>query len=327
MDSLILHGCEQFIANKTAIKQVFPWDGGLIHTCCAGIYSSKGMAVDTQILSECRKLLKSKTSVFSNFRSVVSSPLVSLLATGNTPEPTLDNAMMIYKMLKKQFWSTTFLPLTAMIIAQSAEPCEFERIVGRTRNIYSLMKSNHPFLTSGDDNALCALMALSVKTDEALLADMEECYRILKKQFSFANAVQSLSHVLALCDGSSADKCDRTIRLFNALKDSGRKYGTGYELASLGVLAMTASDFSGTAATMKEIDTWLSKQKGFGVMGAVSKRQRLMYAGIIACKNHIDSSAIQIASINGTVSMIIAYQAAICASVAASAAAASSAST
>lgn len=324
MDLQTLKDCELFIANKKAVKKVFPWDGGLIHTCCAGIYSSKGMTVDTRILKECRNMLKSRTTVFSNFRSTVSSPLISLLAAGETPSLTLDNTLQIYKALKKQLRNTTYLPLTATVIAQSANPLDFDRIVSRTGHIYSLMKSKHPFLTSGEDNAMCALMALSDKTDDILLDDMEECYRILKKQFFSSNAVQSLSHVLALCDGAPADKCNRTVRLFKILKESGRKYGTDYELASLGVLAMSNADFNEIAALMTEIDAWLSKQKGFGVMSPISKRQRLMYAGILAGRKYIDETSIQITSVNSTMSMIIAQQAAICACAAAGAASAAS---
>ncbi len=327
MDTQTMRDCEQFIANKNAIKKVFPWDGGLIHTCCAGIYSSKGFAVDTDILSGCRNMFKSKTNIFSNFRSAVSTPLISLLATGNMPELTLDNAMAIYKRLKKQIRSSTFLPLTAMIIAQSAEPYDFDRIIERTGHIYSLMKSRHPFLTSGEDNALCALMAMSGKTDDAMISDMEECYRILKKQFSYANAVQSLSHVLALCDGPAADKCERTVRLFKTLKDSGCKYGTSYELASLGILAMSASDLNETASLIKEIASWLSKQKGFGIMSPVSKRQRLMYAGIIAGRKYTEGTAMRVTSINGVLSMIIAQQLIAASAAAGAAAAAASSST
>lgn len=326
MDSQTQRGCEQFIANKNALKKVFPWDGALIHTCCAGIYSSKDMAVDAQMLRECRDMLKSRTNAFSNFRGIVSAALVSLLATGENPSLTLDSSLCLYKALKKQLRGSAYLPLTAMIIAQSANPRDFDNIVGRTGHIYSLMKSKHPFLTSGEDNAMCALMAMSDKSDSMLLEDMEECYRILKKQFSSSNAVQSLSHVLALCDGTASGKCDRTIRLFNAIKKAGRRYGTDYELASLGVLAMSSADFNEIASLMTEIDAWLSKQKGFGVMSPVSKRQRLMYAGILAGKKYIDGASIHIASVNSALSMIIAQQAALCACAAAGAAAAASSS-
>lgn len=326
MDLQTLKDCELFIANKKAVKKVFPWDGGLLHTCCAGIYSSKGMSVDTRILAECRNMLKSKTTVFSNFRSTVSAPLISLLATGESPSLTLDNTLQIYKALKKQLRGSVYLPLTSMIIAQSANPLDFDRIVSRTGHIYSLMKSKHPFLTAGEDNAMCALMALSDKPDDILLDDMEECYRILKKHFFSSNAVQSLSHVLALCDGAPADKCGRTVHLFKVLKESGRKYGTDYELASLGVLAMSNADFNEIAALMTEIDAWLSKQKGFGAMSPVSKRQRLMYAGILAGKKYIDEASVQITSINSTMSMIIAQQAAVCACAAAGAASAAASS-
>ena len=59
-------------------------------------------------------------------------------------------------------------------------------------------------MTSGEDSTFCALMALLDKTDEVLLGDAEECYKILKSNFFSSNAVQSLSHVLAMCAAITA---------------------------------------------------------------------------------------------------------------------------
>lgn len=40
--------------------------------------------------------------------------------------------------------------------------------------------------------------------NEVLLGDAEECYKILKSNFFSSNAVQSLSHVLAMCAAITA---------------------------------------------------------------------------------------------------------------------------
>ena len=62
----------------------------------------------------------------------------------------------------------------------------------------------HGRMTSGEDSTFCALIALLDKTDEVLLGDAEECYKILKSNFFSSNAVQSLSHVLAMCAAITA---------------------------------------------------------------------------------------------------------------------------
>lgn len=325
MNESTLNNCKLLVTNRERVKSVFSWDGGLIHLCCAGIYTAKGLSVDEEVLEDCKSMIKSKVGMFSNFRSTARSPIAAMIATSKNPEQTLENGLLVYDLLKKEFWSSTYLPLAAMVIAQVADTYQYEQIASRTRVIYNRMKGEHPFLTSGEDSAFCALMALSEKSNEALIADMEDCYKELKHRFFSSNAVQSLSHVLALCEGSPTMKCNRTKELFDLLKASGRKYGTDYELPTLGVLAMTGANLQSIASDMIEIDDWLSAQKGFGLFSSITRKQRLMYAGILAQRDYINENTIQTAAVGSTIALIVAQEAAMCAAVAASAAAASSA--
>ncbi len=123
-------------------------------------------------------------------------------------------------------------------------------------------------------------------------------------------------------------KCRRTIDLYNALKVNGCKYGTGYELATLGVLVILPVDLSAIVEDMADVDHFLSEQKGYGFLG-LEKKQRLMNAGMLVSSDYIgeaDYWAMNTAAIGGTISLIAAQQAAICAAIAASSAAAASAS-
>ncbi len=318
--------CEQLIENRNRIKSVFSWDGGLINLACAGIFTSRNMMVNEAVLEDCKDLLKQKVSFFSNFRGTAKSPIAALLATSSNPKQTLENGLLVYEMLKKDFWTSSYLPLAAMIIAQMSQPSQYEEIASRTRSIYNLMKKEHPFLTSSEDSAFCGLMALSDKEDVDMIEDSEQCYRSLKPNFFSSNAVQSLSHVLALCEGDSDTKCRKTMELFEKLKDAGHKYGTDYELPTLGVLAMSGGDLDEIVQEIAEIDAWLSQQKGFGFFSSITRKQRLMYAGIIAQKDFLNKDTMQAAAVNSTISLIIAQQAAMCAAIAASSAAASSSS-
>ncbi len=169
-------------------------------------------------------------------------------------------------------------------------------------------------------------MALSDKEDVAMIEDSEQCYRSLKPNFFSSNAVQSLSHVLALCNGDSDSKCRKTMDLFEKLKNAGHKYGTDYELPTLGILAVSGGDLDGIIQEISEIDDWLSQQKGFGFFSSITRKQRLMHAGIIAQKDFLNKDTMQTAAVNSTISLIIAQQAAMCAAIAASSAAAASSS-
>lgn len=326
MNDQMLKNCNLLLESRDRIKTVFGWDSGLIHLACAGIYVSKEKEVNVSILQDCKELLKQKVGLFSNFRSTARSSIASMIAVSDNPEQTLDNGLLVYELLKKEFWSSTYLPLAAMVIAQMAEPHQYEAIADRTRRIYDLIRSEHPFLTSGEDSANCALLALSEKSDNELIYDIESCYQLLKPIFFSSNAVQSLSHVLALGQGKAEDKCRRTMQLFNGLKEAGYKYGTFYELPTLGVLALSDGVNDKMIQEIVEVNNWLSCQKGFGFFSSVTAKQRLMYAGIITQRQYINTDAMQSTAINSTISLFVAQEAAMCAAIAASTAASSSAS-
>lgn len=321
MNERTLARCKNLIKNKETMKSAFAWEDGLTHLACAGIFINKEQTANEEMLLQCKDILKRNTGIFSNFKSTAKPMIVAMLAANENPQLLMERGLKVYDLLKEEFMSSVYLPIAAMIIAQYADEARYAELAQRTRRIYKQMRADHPFLTSGEDSTFCALMALLDKPDEVLLGDAEECYKTLKSNFFSSNAVQSLSHVLAMCDGEPKIKCQRTMELFQKLKEAGHKYGTSYELPTLGVLAMADGNQDEIAAEMAEIDQWLSEQKGFGFFSSISAKQRLMYAGMIAQQDYINDKMMQSAAVNGVISLIVAQQAAMCAAITASAAA------
>lgn len=324
MNEILKGNCEMLMENWRRMKNVFRWENNLISLACASMYTTKNQIVEEEKLRESKKLLKEKVGVFSSFRSVAKNPIITMISMN---EASLEEGLKVYHLLKEVFFTSNYLPLVAMIIAQTSEPSNYSKVVYRTKDIYEKMKSEHPFLTSGEDRAFCALMALSDKSDTTLIHEMEKCYDLLKPHFYSRNSIQSLSHVLTLGDGTPEEKCNRTIMLYNKLKIAGRKYGTNYELPTLGILALLNENLDEIVDKIVEIDEWLSNQKGFGFFGGISSKQRLMYAGILTQCEYISSSdTMQTAALNSTISIVIAQEAAMCAAIAASASASSASS-
>lgn len=320
MNERTLARCKNLIKNKETMKSAFAWEDGLTHLACAGIFINKEQTANEEMLLQCKDILKRNTGIFSNFKSTAKPMIVAMLAANENPQLLMERGLKVYDLLKEEFMSSVYLPIAAMIIAQYADEARYAELAQRTRRIYKQMRADHPFLTSGEDSTFCALMALLDKPDEVLLGDAEECYKILKNNFFSSNAVQSLSHVLAMCDGEPEIKCQRTMELFQKLKEAGHKYGTSYELPTLGVLAMADGNQDEIVAEMAEIDQWLSEQKGFGFFSSISAKQRLMYAGMIAQQDYINDKMMQSAAVNGVISLTVAQQAAMCAAITASAA-------
>lgn len=304
--------CEQLISNKDIIKAVFRGEGIALHLLCAGIYTATDRIAEEKTLKYSYKTLKSKAGILSPFRSPGLLPIVDIMANNKDPEQVLDNALDIFKIMKKGMGGRTHQPLAAMMIAQSANPMQYEQIAERTKVIYKLLKQGHRFLRSGEDVIFCVLMALADKTDDnviQLIRETETCYNILKGSFSSSNDVQFLSIVLALCDGQADAKCKRTIELFSQLKSAGYKYGKNYELPILGVVAASCDSLDDIMAAMVEVDEWLSKQKGFkGFFASVNKKQRLMCAAILAQKGCAKENTTQTEIIDATVLMTVVQQ-------------------
>ncbi len=319
--------CELFIENYNTIRSGFVWENSYLYPICANVFTEKNKRVDAAWLKECVSVLKQKTGLFSNFRGISRLVIASFLAVSEQPERKMEQTLQVYQLLKEHFWASDYLPVAALIVENLAQPAEYKHVAMRTREIYNQMKNEHPFLTSSEDSTLAAVLALSEKSNEQLIHDMEQCYQLLKPNFFTGNSVQSLSHVLALGEGLPDAKCRKLMELFELFKREGCKYGTSYELPTLGVLALLEVDAKTLVSEITEVDAYLKTQKGFGMFG-IGAKQRLMYAGMLVADNYINAeqSTLTTAAINSVVAIVIAQQVAICAAIAASSAAAASAS-
>ena len=318
--------CELFVENRDIIKSAFAWESAYVYPMCSGILTARGVRADTQRLMECRDILKANTGVFSNFRGVSRLAVIAMLSLNADAGLIMAQMLELYGKLKEFFWGSEYLTVAAATIAEMAEPSGYDEIINKTSSIYNRMKTAHPFLTSGEDSAFAALLAMSELDDSCIEREMEQCYTILKPYFFSGNSVQSLSHILALGEGSAEQKCRKALEIFDALKARGLKYGTGYELATLGVLTLLDVDRNLLIQDITDAEAFLKGQKGFGAFG-VGSRQRLMYAGMMASCDYVpDLHSMQTAALNGVVALVIAQQAAICASAAAASAAAAASS-
>jgi hypothetical protein len=319
--------CRLLVENRNIIKSEFSFESAYVYPLGASILAAKNKTADVDAISSCLSLLKDRTGIFSSFRGISKLATVISLSVSPNPERKMDDMLFIYEELKDYFWSSYYLSIAASAIADMAQPSQYQDIIQRTSMIYKRMKSAHPLLTSGEDSAFAALLALSGLDNDHIEEEMELCYDILRPNFFSGNAVQSLSHILALGEDPADQKCQKAMDIFEHLKANGYKYGTGYELSTLGTLALLDIDMKTLAADIMDADDFLSNEKGFGNFLGIGSRQRLMYAGLMTMCDYIpDVQTMQTAALSGIVSLVIAQHAAIASSAAAASAAASSSS-
>lgn len=318
--------CELFIKNRDKIKQEFTWDNAYMYPLCASIFAEKGIEVDVQKMKECQAIIKNSTGLFSSFRGIGKLALLSQLAISNSPEEKFKNTLQVFHELKKKFHSSNYLPVTAMALAELVNPEDYATVVNRTRELYELMRKEHPFLTSGEDCTLAALLALKEEDNRVLLRKMESCYEQLGAEFGPGDGRQSLSHVITLGSEYPETTCKRVIELYREMKQRGLRYGRSYELPTLGALALLEVNTKELIQEIAEVEEFLSKQKGFGIWG-VGAKQRLMYATMLILSDYMqenETGIMQSSLINGVISLVVAQQAAMCAVIAGSSAAAAS---
>ncbi len=58
------------------------------------------------------------------------------------PEPTLFNSLEVYGLLNRDFWRSPYLPISAITIAQMAEPDEYEAAADRIGMLYIKLKAD-----------------------------------------------------------------------------------------------------------------------------------------------------------------------------------------
>ncbi len=310
MKDTIKRKCDSLIENWALISKEFMLENGLIKTVAASSFTEKNRPVDGEYLKECRKILRKKQGVFSEFRGNNELIVSARMALSDNPEGYIDDVIEIYKKLQSgKFWDSTYRALAAMIIVDAGKYSEADAIIEKTQEIMNGMKSVHPFLTSDEDTCFAVLLALTEKNVDDILSELEETYQLLKKNFSFHdNAVYSLSQVLTTYGDTAENKANKAMDIFNAFKEAGAKYGKDYELASLGTLVETDADKNELAAEVIEISDYLKGNKGFGMLD-MGKATRLMF-GTMLLSQEISSEKYKADAsvISGAIARVVAEQ-------------------
>ena len=242
---------------------------------CAGIYAAAGRKPDMDRLKECKKLLKSRAGVFSNFRG--SDDLLVRCKMALAPDPALyfENLESEYRRIKT-FFSGEQTVLAAMILAEQGGS---EGLAEKTKQIYKEMKDAHPWLTSENDLPFAALMAVSGRDASAVYAEAEEIYELLRKELRVEkDTLQMLSHILAIRGGRPEEKCERLCALASGLKAAGHSLGRGSRLAILGILVDCGLPADALVERICETDDFLKKHKPFHGLFGVGRECRRMFA-------------------------------------------------
>ncbi len=299
--------CGAFVANLAAVKEAFRWDDSAVYPVCANIFCICGYEADAEQLKDRRKWMEGQTGYFSRFRGKIRPILCSMLAVTDKPEDRLALAEDYHSQLKQEFKDSDYLALAALLLAVSGGEDRIGERAARGRELFRRMDREHPMLTNQTDSVFALMLAATEKTDDALIDELEACYRALKTRFSSAGDAQSAAQVLAVADGSPEEKAQRVIDLYDALKEAEVAYGRSGELAPLAALSLTDIPIPTLVEEIKETDAFLAQQKGYGKKD-MKPEERAVHAVMIVSDQYADTGMVNSSVMTRTLDTLISNQ-------------------
>ncbi len=328
MKEIVGRRVELLVENRELLHKAFFLENGLMTVVAGAVFAEKNKTADPEFVKECRDLLKKKKGPFSEIRGNNELLISAKMALSGSPEQYLEDIVGIYNKLQRgKFFGSRHGVLAASSICDAKKANDTERVLEKTTAIIKGMKAVHPFLTSDEDTGFAVLLAMTDKSVEQILEEVEESYQYLKKDFVFHdNAVYSLAQVLTTYAGDSKEKCRFALEIFEAFKSAGFKYGKDHELPSLGILVNLGPEIGEIVAEVIEVAEALKEHKGFGMLD-MSKQTRLMISAMIVSSAFGEDNTVANASVaSGALSLLIAEQAAVMAVIASTTAAAATSS-
>ncbi len=313
MKEIIERRSELLVTNQAVMCKAFKFEHSLTSAVVAASFAEKDREADIDIIKEARNILKKKQGFFSDFRSYNELIISARMALSGNPEQYLDDLIEVYDRFKKgKLLGSSYRVLAAMSICDQGKVSQADMLIEKTNEILKGMKKVHPFLTSDEDTCFVVLLAMTDKSVEDILAELEDSYQIIKKNFAFHdNAAYSLAQVLTAYNGSVEDKCSKTIELFDAFKAAGSKYGKEYELASLGALIDIDEDKDELVSEIIWVADYLKGKKGFGMLD-MGRETRLMFGTMLVSGAYMSGEyKANSSAIGGDIGRIVALQTAI----------------
>ena len=273
--------CDSLTVNYAILNRLEPFTAAEIPLAAAAICTARGRMAEKAAIDRCREIIRSRTGVVSEYRGTARFITYCKMALSGDPEAYFARVDSIYRILNPGFFGNESNILAAMILADAADSdVKGAAYAEQTLKLYQKMKSTHLFLTDVYDRPFAAVMAISGKDADALTDEAEACFRVMKAQkLGESNALQSLSHVLALYAGRAEEKCERVRAIRDGLKKEKHPYPGSGRLAMLGLFSDVSMPAEDIVQEIVSAEHYLQQQKVFqGLFSAPGTEALRMYA-------------------------------------------------
>lgn len=335
MRDIIAERLNLFIKNNEILEEVVGLgfsSVSLMRKCAALNLTTKNKIADKIKIEESVKIIKDKTSIFSNFRgNNLLNTAINIYEEDNVSD-ALEDINAIYKGLKEEFFNNQYLILAAQIIYFARKRAVVSKAITDTGLAYGHMKKDHIFLTGQEDICAAALIATTSINLEDTFREVEDCYTLLNAAgFPKRNELQGLCNMLSIINIEKREKCKMVVKMNNTLNNHDIPLRR-YAMPLLGITPFICDDYDLFAKEAKEVSDKLKKIRGFGFFSISGYIRDMIAVSIVASvyaeslNEELNEQMISLTN-NASLNIVIAMQiAAASAAAAAGAAAASSAS-
>lgn len=315
---------KDFESNFNQLKSAFKWEDDLGKMLVSLTYTLGDSPVNVSKIEKAKKEIKAKTGAFSSFRGPICFMLAGLCAAKwEVTDEIITRMVDLEKPLKATgFKNGLYLPIAAYTLMELEAKHEREDLLKKASEVFQEMKTNHPFLTGGDDYALCLLMA----GHDSDISRIEHYYELLMEAgLSKGNGLQMLSHILTFSEKEPYVLVERVMTLYQKLRDASLKVPQD-AYPSLGILALVERSEVDLTADLVALIDGLKKIKSVKWQG---RTMLLSLAAGLLSKEEIEKghqeSLVRIATSTTIETIIMAQQAAMIGMMAATTAATSAA--
>lgn len=285
MDQRLQNRCNLQIENEQIVRKAGILQYEELAKLGALFYTAEGRTADSEKIKQSRDILKQKTGIFSNFRGNLEFAIRVRMSLEEDPEAYIDRIIAIYNKLKEgRILPGEILTMTAMTIYEQCKDQNVDQVITETREAYARIKQTHKFLTDEADMSFVALMVMSGKDVEKTIDEVETIYLTLKEKYRLhPNAVQAAALVLAMSNKATEQKVTDFVELFENLR--AKKHGTtkGKAMSIYAAFADLDIPRDIILQEISEVDDWLKKQKGYGMLSVNTDVKRVLAATLVPC--------------------------------------------
>lgn len=265
MNEHLKNTADQMLERYLQLEKAFMWEHNLTLHFVALVLTQHNKEVNKETMKNAIEVINANTGLFSNYRGLYRLMLAGLMITeSDSVEGPFSRILQSEQYLKDAgFKQGTHMPIASYALYKTAAGEDPKSIAHRAREIYSNLKSNHPWLTSSDDYAMSILLVKS----NGDLSRIEAAYSGLNRAgFYKGNELQHLSHILALSDKPIDTVIDECVKLKALLKENKLNLSMTF-YAALGIITLIHIEDPQISKDWIELSHYLNHQKKYKWLG------------------------------------------------------------